>query len=95
MERIDIGRELAVVVFDDEMSGQPDAGHRLAQPPRDLDVDYRKRDRNAGASIQNIIEAIVAGIVIVDFITVEAQLFKEIPVGDLNKITARNSRGQA
>jgi hypothetical protein len=95
VERIDVGGEFPVVVFDDEMAWKSDAGNRLAQPPGHFDVDHRECDRKTGPPIQNIIEATVARIVVVDFVAVEAELFEEISVGGVHKLAAGGFGRQA
>ena len=55
------------------------------QPPRHFDVDHRKSDGNACSSIQNYIQAAIAGIVVVRLISAKAQFLKQIVVRDADE----------
>ena len=94
MKRIDIRCEFPVVIFDDKVSGQSDSRDRLAQPARHFDVNHRERDRNSRAAIQNIVEATVARIVVVDFVAVEAEIAEQVIVRYANKLAPVGGSGK-
>ena len=79
------------------MAGEVDA--RDAQPgaPRDLQVDDREADRDAGAPVEHLVQEAVARIVVVLAVPREAQLVVEILVERLQRVvlrwlTARDAR---
>ena len=62
------------------MPRQSDSRYRLTKAARDFDIDHRERDRDSGAAIQNIVEAAIAGIVVIDFVAAEAEIPEKVVV---------------
>ena len=92
MERIDERGINAIVIAHHEMPGQADAAHRLAEPARDLHINQRKRDGNAGARREHFVQAAIASVVIIARVAVEAQFFEQIVIRGGYEIRRRTRR---
>ena len=80
MERIDeqgMGRQQDA---DHEVAGKADALHLEAGAPRDLHEDGGERDRDAGATVDHLVEVAVAGVVVLVDVAAEAQLLEQVAV---------------
>ena len=88
VKRIDVGGVISVVELHHEMPRQPDAEHRHLQPPGDLHIHHRERDRDSGAAFQHLIQAAVQRIVIILLIAVKAQLLEQIALRGFDEVAA-------
>src|SRR5207249_1888768 len=66
-----------IFVTDEEMAGKADARDRQIRAPRDLDHNYRQRDRKPGAPIEDFVEVTVPGIVVIVGVSTEPFFVEE------------------
>ena len=86
MKRIDKSGIIAVVVLNDEMAWQADAKHGHRQAAGNLHVHYRKRDRDACAPLQHLVQATVQRVEIIRLVAVEPEFLEQIPLCRLDEI---------
>ena len=60
-----------------EVPGKIDPLHVEARPPRDLHVEQRERDRNAGAPVEHLVEAAVPRIFVVRAVADEVEIVEQ------------------
>src|SRR5262249_17510628 len=65
-----------VGILHQEMIRHAHAGNRKRQPSRYFQIHSRKRDRNADAPLQNVVEETVARIVVILAVSPEAQIIE-------------------
>ena len=85
VEWIDETRIQAIFVLDHKVTRQTYPEHGFCKPPRNLHVHHRERNRYAKPPRQHIIEATVARIVIIGFISTKAQFLEEVLVHGRDK----------
>ena len=64
----------------EKMTGEIDAFHMKSGAPRDLHVQERQRDRDAGPPVENLVQEAVARIFVPDFVAHEPELFEQVVV---------------
>src|ERR1019366_9438362 len=84
-----------VIVLQQEMAGHAHAGNREADPPRNLQVNHRERNRDAELAVQHVIEKRVARIVEVFAVTTQALLLEEHLVEQRDGLARRRVLAQA
>ena len=73
------------------MTGKVDAGHPQAGPARDLEVDHREGDRDAGAAIEHLVQEAVARIVVLLAVAGEPLLVVEVLVEHADRVLTANA----
>ena len=74
----------------EEVSGEVHAGDAQAGAARDLEVDHREADRDAGAAIQHFVQKAVARIVVAIAVSAKPLLVVEVLVERADRILERD-----
>src|SRR4026207_1261853 len=74
----------------EEVTGEIDAVHLQPGPPSDLHVDDRQRQRNAGSTLENLVEAAVSRILVFVAIARETEFSEEVFVERLDAALRRH-----
>ena len=80
---VDEGLEVLFVVADDEVAGEADAGHRHVEAIGDGEIDDGEGDGDALAGGDHLVDAAIAGVVVVRLVAGEALFAEEEFVEDL------------